>query len=99
MIREETKYLAEDGTPFESLQAAERHQATLDARKKANTEQEIRKVIYCNLFKYIQETGIGDTPSEDMLDYLVTHKKDIIKLLTDGNLDTVYRAPRSFEKT
>lgn len=97
MIREIPKYITEDGREFDKLKDAEEHErysATCIANKK---ELALRKLVFRNLHEYLID-GLCEHYSDQTFIFLVEHKKEIVMLLTQGNLDTVYRATRTFEK-
>ncbi len=91
------KYEAADGEQFDTEEEAKAYNVIIARARKEIDEAELRKQIYKNLFAFIQQHNIGDTPSEDVLEFLVVNKKEILLLLTNGNLDTKY-APRDFVK-
>ncbi len=95
MIEEKTIYTTEDGEKFDTLSMAEKWQACINAKGNTEKENELRKQIYKNLFEFLKASVEEPEP---LLEYLIVNKKEIIMLLTNGNLDTVYRSPRTFVK-
>lgn len=94
MIEEVKGFRCSDGFVFYKEDEAIKHERE---NTKVVSESDIRQQVYKNLFEFIKKHNIGDTPSEDVLEFLVVNKKEILLLLTNGNLDTVY-APRDFVK-
>ena len=94
MIEEVKGYRCTDGFVFYKEDEAIKHERETT---KAVSEADIRQLVYKNLFEFIKQHNLGDTPSEDVLAFLVDNKKEILLLLTNGNLDTKY-APRDFVK-
>lgn len=95
MIEEEVWYKCTDGKTFKDKGDAEAYQRGLET--KAISEAEIRKLVYKHLYEFIQQHNIGDAHSEDVLEFMVSNKKEILLLLTNGNLDTKY-TQRAFVK-
>jgi len=94
MIKEVKGYMCSDGCVFFNEDEAIKYERD---NTKAVSEADIMQLVYKNLFDFIKGHNIGDTPSEDVLEFLVTNKKEILLLLTNGNLDTKY-TQRAFVK-
>ncbi len=97
MIREISKYITEDGREFDKLKEAEAHEKFNAGVIAETKELKLRQLVFKNLHSYLID-GLCEHYSDQVFNFLVKNRKELLQLLTCGNLDTVYRATRTFEK-
>ena len=96
MIKKEITYITEDGNTFNTIEAAEAWESKNSPEAAKKKEKELQRQVYKNLFEYLY-SSYNPIQASEFLEYLIINKKEILMLLTNGNLDTVY-APRDFNK-
>lgn len=103
MIVQEIWYRCTDGKTFKNKGDAETWQGNLN--RVTLSETQIRKLVYKNLWDHMDKNLLSKSYPRDevvnmgdeIFNYLIDNKKEVLLLLTCGNLETKY-TQRGFVK-